>query len=76
METKHKHEKAGKIIQIIVRKIYSQQIGNFNPFFCRFNKLTFQVHSDEGDISDPFRREESYAQSFFIKLNNPCQWHI
>lgn len=62
--------------KIIKRKIYAEQIGNFNPFFCRFNKLTFQLHSDAGDVSDPFRREENYAETFYIKLNSPCQWSL
>ena len=27
------------------------------------------VKSDQGDLSDPFRREESYVQSLFIEVD-------
>jgi len=66
----------GQIVKTIQRKLYGKQIGNFNPFFCRFGGKTFQVHSEEGDLSDPFRREDGYAKSFFIQLEKPCQWSL
>lgn len=65
----------GKTI-LISRRIYSKQIGNFNPIFCRFNGKTYLVKSDAGDTSDPFRREESYSNSFYIELEKPCQWNL
>jgi hypothetical protein len=45
-----------------------ESIGNFNPMFVTYRGNKYLLHSDEGDLSDPFRREESYAKSFFIKL--------
>lgn len=66
----------GNIKWTILRKVYGRQIGNFNPFFCRFNKQTFLVKSDEGDLSDPFRRRKDYSKSLFIELNKPCQWNL
>jgi hypothetical protein len=53
----------------IKRKLRAEQIGNFNPLFCRYrgnNRVL--VHSAEGDLSDPFRREPSYARSLFIRV--------
>lgn len=60
-------DKDGKVIETIKRVIYAEMIGNFNPFFCRYkNDKRCLVKSDEGDVSDPFRRTQSYASSFFI----------
>ena len=56
--------------ETIKRKLRAEQIGNFNPLFCRYrgdNRVL--VHSDAGDLSDPFRRESSYAQSLFIRVH-------
>lgn len=55
------------LLETIKRKIWAEQIGNFNPFFCRHNGKRRLIESDEGDVSDPFRREESYAKSFYIQ---------
>lgn len=57
----------------IKRKLYAEQVGNFNPIFCRYKGAWYLVHSDAGDTSDPFRREESYAKSFFICDEQPCE---
>jgi hypothetical protein len=51
----------------IQRKPWAEQIGNFNPLFCRYQGRRCLIESDEGDVSDPFRREESYANSFYIQ---------
>ena len=56
------------ILKTIKRPIWAEQTGNFNPFFCSYKGKRSLIHSDEGDVSDPFRREESYAKSFFIIL--------
>ena len=56
------------VVGTIQRKLRAEQIGNFNPLFCTYkgNKRTL-VHSDKGDLSDPFRREESYLTKLFIE---------
>ena len=54
------------LVETVARVIWAEQIGNFNPFFCTYKGKTCLVQSDDGDVSDPFRREESYANSFFI----------
>jgi hypothetical protein len=58
----------GKLIKTISRKPWLEAIGNFNPMFCRYNGKRTLVHSEEGDISDPFRREESYLTSLYIEV--------
>jgi hypothetical protein len=61
---------AGKFIvsETIKRTLRAEQIGNFSPLFCRYaNKPRVLVHSDAGDLSDPFRRSDEYAASLFIE---------
>ncbi len=55
------------IAETITRKLRAEAIGNFNPVFCTYAGKSVLVHSDAGDLSDPFRRDESYAKSFFIE---------
>ncbi len=59
-----KHE----VVETIQRSPRAEQIGNFNPLFVTYKGKRTLLHSDEGDLSDPFRREESYAKSFYIKI--------
>jgi hypothetical protein len=66
----------GKVVSKANRKLYFQQIGNFNPAFCHFENKTYQIKSDAGDFSDPFRREENYLETLFIELEKPCQWKL
>jgi len=75
-QTSHGSEYIGKItgdygkfeiVETVTRVLRAEQIGNFNPLFCTYagnNRVL--VQSDEGDLSDPFRRSESYSRSFFI----------
>lgn len=58
-----------EVKETIKREIRAEQIGNFNPFFCTYkgNKRCL-VKSDAGDVSDPFRRDESYAETFYIEV--------
>ena len=50
------------------RTLRAEQIGNFCPLFCRYAKNPrVLVHSDAGDLSDPFRRDETYANTLWIK---------
>ena len=76
-QTSHGSESIGSItgdfgkfdvVETVKRSLHAEQIGNFNPIFCNYNAKQHLVKSDEGDTSDPFRREESYAKSFFISI--------
>ena len=56
----------GAAIATIKRILRAEQIGNFNPIFCTYKGKRELVNSREGDLSDPFRREENYADTFYI----------
>lgn len=60
-------KQTGKTVNLIKRVINFESIGNFNPGFVRYNGRRFLVNSDEGDLSDPFRANESYLTSLFIE---------
>lgn len=67
----HYASKDFTVVETIERVLRAEQIGNFNPLFCRYaNNPRVLVLSDEGDVSDPFRREESYSGSFYILACN------
>ena len=57
-----------KVVMTISRVLTARACGNFNPIYCRFNSAEYLVNSREGDLSDPFRREESHLNSLFINL--------
>ena len=58
----------GKLIKTISRKPWFETIGNFQPLFCRYNGGRYLVESESGDISDPFRRDETYLSTLFIQV--------
>lgn len=59
--------KEGIVIDTIKRKLRFEQIGNFNLVFCTYKKdRRCIVESDAGDLSDPFRRDSTYTESFHI----------
>lgn len=55
-------------IGTVKRVLRAEQIGNFNPLFCTYKGKRTLVHSEAGDLSDPFRREASYARTLFIRV--------
>ena len=67
-EKGEKYGEPGKLIETIKRKPYLEAIGNFNPMFCRYKGKRELVKSREGDLSDPFRREESYLETLYIEV--------
>jgi len=52
----------------IRRTLWAESIGNFNPVFCRFRGKRTLVQSKCGDLSDPFRRDESYLDILYIEV--------
>jgi hypothetical protein len=46
--------------QTIKRALTARQVGNFNPLYCRYRSKTYLVKSDDGDVSDSFRRKDTY----------------
>jgi hypothetical protein len=59
----------GEVVEVIKRTLRAECIGNFNPIFCTYKGKRTLVKSKAGDISDPFRREESYLASLFIVVD-------
>ena len=71
IEVRKKAEKFGELgekLDTIYRKCWMEEVGNFNPMFCRYKNEICLVNSTEGDISDPFRREESYLNFLYIEV--------
>ena len=69
-----KLKQSGAVYKTIKRVLRSEAIGNFCPLFCTYLGKQRLVKSEEGDLSDPFRRTESYAQSFFIEVEEVGDW--
>lgn len=64
-----------EVVKKIKRVLRSEPCGNFVPIFCTYKGKRTLVHSDEGDLSDPFRRTEEYTKCLYIKIpcnSNPC----
>ena len=61
-----------QVKETIKRTLRAEAIGNFCPLFCAYNGRDYLVHSELGDLSDPFRAEESYLTSLFIEEENPA----
>jgi hypothetical protein len=69
-------EVAPEIVETICRRVYAMACGNFAPVYCRYNRRTYLVHSEAGDISDPFRADASYLETLFIDISKPCAFSI
>lgn len=59
---------AGGKLGEIKRVLTAEACGNFIPLFCIYKGERYLVKSEAGDLSDPFRRTEAYAQSFYITI--------
>ena len=58
----------GHLYKIIKRKLKFEAIGNFCPAFVTYKGKEYLVNSDKGDLSDPFRANESYLKSLYITV--------
>jgi len=58
-----------KVLRTVGRVLRSEAVGNFCPLFCTYEGRESLVKSDEGDVSDPFRRKASYLQTLFIEVD-------
>ncbi len=80
-QTVNVHEKGtaygspGQHVETIKRKLWGEPFGNFNPIFCRYKGRRYLVHSMAGDLSDPFRRDESYLTNLYIEITPKRQLH-
>ena len=57
-----------QLCNIIMRKLKFEAIGNFCPAFVTYKGKEYLVNSDKGDLSDPFRANESYLKSLYITV--------
>lgn len=57
-----------EVIDSIKRVLRAECIGNFNPIFCTYKGKRTLVHSENGDLSDPFRRDDRYLKTLFIEV--------
>lgn len=65
-----RHGEPGDVVETIERVIWAEQIGNFNPFYCRYRGLRTLVKSYDGDLDDPFRRDPSFLKTLYIEPTN------
>ena len=65
---KRKYGQPGAVLGTIKRVLKAEACGNFNPMFCTYHGKRFLVNSLQGDLSDPFRRDQSYLDSLYIEL--------
>jgi len=65
---KRQYGNPGALVGVIKRVLREEQIGNFNPIFCTYHGKKHLVNSVQGDLSDPFRRDESYLNTLYIEL--------
>ena len=61
-------DKNNKYVETIKRKLKFEPIGNFAPAFATYKGKEYLVNSFQGDLSDPFRANESYLTSLYITL--------
>lgn len=60
------------IVGKVAKRLRSESIGNFQPVFCSHEgDKRCLVKSDAGDLSDPFRADESYRDTLFIEVPAP-----
>ncbi len=60
----------GDLLETIQRTLKAESIGNFNPIFCTYKGKKRLVHSDQGDLSDPFRRSDGHLLNLYILPRN------
>ncbi len=58
----------GVLLGTIKRILKAKDCGNFNPIFCIYHGKEHLVSSFDGDLSDPFRRTESYLKTLYIEV--------
>ena len=58
----------GHLYAIIKRKMKFEAIGNFYSAFATYKGKEYLVKSEEGDLSDPFRADDSYLKGLYITV--------
>jgi len=68
VRTKGSYMNPGTSIGVIKRVLRAEIIGNFNPVFCTYHNSKHLINSLTSDLSDPFRRDESYLETLYIEI--------
>jgi hypothetical protein len=58
------------LVKNIKRKLRQEAIGNFCPIFCTYMGEQKLVKSRKGDLSDPFRRDDSYVDELYLEIGH------
>lgn len=62
-------ETPAQLCHTIKRVLIVKQVGNFNPLYCRYKGKLYPVKSVKGDVSDLFRRDETYLTGELARPN-------
>lgn len=63
IKIKHNNIFSGEIVK---RAVKCEQVSNFDLITCVYKGEKYVVYSDVGDLSDPFRRNNTYLDSLYI----------
>lgn len=61
------NKQTGVFVKNVKRVLRQEAIGNFSPVFCTYMGSQRLVKSKKGDLSDPFRRNDSYIDEMYIE---------
>ena len=53
--------------KMVKRVLNAEEIGNFNPIFCRYKNQQQLMKSSSGDLSNPLRRKGEYLNNLYIE---------
>lgn len=62
------NKQTGVLVKNIKRKFRQEAIGNFCPIFCTYIGEQKLVKSKKGNLSDPFRRDDSYVDELYLEI--------
>jgi len=56
-------------VHVIKKVMRTEIMGNFCPVYCKYKGKEYLVKSKAGDLSDPFRADESYLKELYIVID-------
>ena len=64
------NKQTGVLVKSVKRVLRQEAIGNFCPIFCTYMGEQKLVKSKKGDLSDPFRRDDSYVDELYVEIGH------
>lgn len=64
------NKQTGVFVKNVKRVLRQEAIGNFCPIFCTYMGEQKLVKSKKGDLSDPFRRDDSYVDELYVEIGH------